>query len=127
MPGLNPGITRTVAGAARPTDGDLAAALGLPGAGAGAVAAAPGAAAAGGGEAAGAGCGLAADADGCGAGIAQIPIGDADRIAIGRITDPFLRDDHHAPDPIVARHGLGRTKRWKRGYRRERGHQRKAP
>src|SRR6478609_11634927 len=62
MPGSSPGITRTVAGSARPTDWGLAAALGLPYALAGAVATAPGAAAALPGEMAGAGRGLVAGA-----------------------------------------------------------------
>src|SRR5262245_15891702 len=113
-----PGIARTVGQAASLPRGS-AAALGLPDARAGAVAAAPGARARRPGQAAGARrvlvagahvdgdravlADLAADAHAGGAGVAQIAVGDADGIAIGRIADAFLGDDHDAPHTIVAR------------------------
>src|ERR1700716_178578 len=126
MPGLNPGMI--VESSTHPRSA-LAAALGLPDARAGAVAAAPGAAAGLAGKAAGAGGGLVAggdihddrtvlrDAAGNGdggiAGVDDGSFGDADRVAIGRIADALVGDDHHAPDAVVVGHRLRRAKRRK--------------
>src|SRR4029453_9053878 len=64
---------------------------------------------------------LAGDVDGRGSRIAEIAVGDADRIAIRRIALTALGHDHHAPEAVIARLGLGARKRGKRGRASERG------
>src|SRR5439155_18774890 len=130
MPRLDPGINCRWLGWL----GGLAATLGFPHARTGAVgAAAPGASAACSSEAtladralvAGADvddyravlADLAGDVDGRRAGIDEAAIGDADRVAIRGIALPRLGHDHHAPEPVITRTGLGPRQRGCAGKR----------
>src|SRR5215831_4319355 len=54
---------------------------------------------------------LAADVDGRRPRIAEVAVGDADRIAVGRVALAGLGHDHDAPEPVVARPGFGSLER----------------
>src|SRR5258707_15517540 len=60
---------------------------------------------------------LAGDVNGRGAAIDEAAVGDADRVAIRGIALARLGHNHHAPEPVIARTGLGARQRGRAGKR----------